>query len=315
MKQYSPGLAFRLPVALLNNKAMTLAEVFPELTGYEEALSKIQDQSNPSIQIEHIKYLLFNSDSGTPTPESARYYDLFLYPYQGGYLVVVRDVADAGELEQSVVQQRNQLHLERSQLIRKLGDAVDSLNLAYETTLEGWARTLELRDAETRGHSQRVVEMTLGIARLIGIDNSALLDVRHGALLHDIGKMAIPDSILHKPGPLDEEEWKTMRLHPVFAYQLLSSIDYLKSALDIPYYHHEKWDGSGYPCGLQKENIPITARIFSVVDVYDALTHDRPYRNSWGEKETIRYISAGSETSFDPLVVKYFLKFLRSSRA
>lgn len=148
----------------------------------------------------------------------------------------------------------------------------EELKRAYEQTLEGWSRTLELRERETAGHSQRVVKLTLAIASVMGIDEEHLVHLRHGALLHDIGKIGIPDHILLKAGPLDEEEMAIMRQHPVLAYELLKGIAYLQPALDIPYLHHERWDGSGYPLGLSGDSIPLGARIFAVVDVYDALT-------------------------------------------
>jgi len=170
---------------------------------------------------------------------------------------------------------------------------------------------LELRDRETEGHSERVTELTLKVAKKLGIEGEALVHIRRGALLHDIGKLAIPDSILLKPGPLNAEEWEMMKKHPVYAYELLSRIEYLKPALDIPYYHHERWDGSGYPKGLRGEEIPLPARIFSVVDVYDALTSDRPYRKAWTNEEAIKYIKDESGRLFDPKVVKAFLEVLR----
>ena len=185
------------------------------------------------------------------------------------------------------------------------------LETAYHTTLEGWAKALELRDNETEGHSRRVTEMTLRIAMELGFTSEELVDIRRGALLHDIGKMGIPDSILHKPGPLNEEEWAIMRQHPQFAMDLLSTIDYLQSALEIPYCHHEKWDGSGYPRGLKGEEIPLSARIFAVVDVWDALCSDRPYRQAWPEEKVLAYIREETGKQFDPMVVKVFLKAVR----
>ncbi|MCL5959106.1 MAG: GAF domain-containing protein, partial [Chloroflexi bacterium] len=161
--------------------------------------------------------------------------------------------------------------IDNASLFDGLQRSHDELALAYDTTLEGWSRALDLRDKETEGHTQRVAEVTLRLAREMGVSGDYLLHIRRGALLHDIGKMGIPDSILLKPGPLSEEEWEIMRLHPVYAYQLLSPISHLQPALDIPYYHHEKWDGTGYPRGLRGEQIPIAARIFAVVDVWDAL--------------------------------------------
>jgi PAS domain S-box-containing protein len=183
------------------------------------------------------------------------------------------------------------------------------LALAYDTTLEGWSRALDLRDKETEGHTQRVTEMTLRLGRAMSVPEADLVHIRRGALLHDIGKMAIPDSILLKHGPLlTEEEKETMRRHPVYAYQLLSPIAYLRPALDIPYCHHEKWDGTGYPRGLRDEQIPLAARIFAVADVWDALRSDRPYRPAWTEERTRQYIRDQAGRHFDPRVVDVFLQ-------
>jgi putative nucleotidyltransferase with HDIG domain len=183
---------------------------------------------------------------------------------------------------------------------------------SYETTLEGWSRALDLRDKDTEGHTQRVTELTLQIARAMGFTPEQLVHVRRGALLHDIGKMGVPDVILHKPGLLSEEEWHLMRRHPELAFELLSPIQYLEPALDIPHYHHEKWDGTGYPEKLKGEQIPLAARIFAVVDVYDALTSDRPYRSAWPKENALEYIRLQSGTHFDPAVVDVFLKELGS---
>jgi HD-GYP domain-containing protein (c-di-GMP phosphodiesterase class II) len=181
------------------------------------------------------------------------------------------------------------------------------LLLAYDSTLEGWARTLELRDKETEGHTRRVVEKTLQVARIMGMKDEDLVHVRRGALLHDIGKMSIPDSILMKTGSLEEEEMEIMRHHPVYAFELLSPIVYLRPALDIPYCHHEKWDGTGYPRGLKGEQIPLAARIFAVVDMWDALRTERRYHSAWSGEETCRYILSLAGTHFDPKVVDVFL--------
>jgi PAS domain S-box-containing protein len=188
-------------------------------------------------------------------------------------------------------------------------DAAD-LARAYDTTLEGWGHALELRDHGTEGHTRRVVQMTLDLARTLGIGEGELENIRRGALLHDIGKMGIPDSILLKPGPLDEREWEIMHQHPEYAYKLLESIEYLHPVLDIPYCHHERWDGSGYPRGLKGEEIPLQARIFAVVDVWDALTSDRPYRLSWSKKRALAYIAEQSRKNFDPAIVEAFLKII-----
>jgi HD-GYP domain-containing protein (c-di-GMP phosphodiesterase class II) len=184
------------------------------------------------------------------------------------------------------------------------------LMLAYDDTIDGWSRALDLRDRETEGHSQRVTEHTLKLARKFGIPEVTLPHVRRGAQLHDIGKMGIPDSILLKPGPLTEEEWKIMRLHPQYAYDLLSPIDYLVPALDIPYSHHERWDGSGYPRQLKGEEIPLVARIFAVVDVWDALCHDRPYRPAWAAEKAIAYLQAQAGIGLDPQVVSAYLELI-----
>ncbi len=182
------------------------------------------------------------------------------------------------------------------------------LSMAYDATIEGWSKALDLRDKETEGHTQRVTKMTVNLARESGLSEADLVLVRWGALLHDIGKMGVPDRILLKPGPLTEEEWVVMKKHPVFAYEMLSPISYLRSAVDIPYCHHEKWDGTGYPRNLKGEQIPLTARLFAVVDVWDALTSDRPYRKAWSEERVREHIQAGSGTHFDPQAVKAFLE-------
>jgi HD-GYP domain-containing protein (c-di-GMP phosphodiesterase class II) len=184
------------------------------------------------------------------------------------------------------------------------------LSLAYDRTIEGWSRALDLRDKETEGHTQRVTEMTLRLGRLAGIGEAELVHVRRGALLHDMGKVGVPDAILHKPGPLTTDEWVIMRMHPVLAVELLAPIEYLRPALDIPYCHHEKWDGSGYPRGLKGEQIPLASRLFSVVDVWDALRSDRPYRRGWDEEKVQAYIRAETRTFFDPKATDLFLRLL-----
>lgn len=184
------------------------------------------------------------------------------------------------------------------------------LSMAYDETLEGWARALELRDMETHGHSDRVTNMTLRLGVEMGMDEQELVHVRRGALLHDIGKMGVPDQILNKPGPLTAEEWEVMRRHPTHAYLMLSPIRYLRQATDIPYCHHEKWDGSGYPRGLKAEEIPLAARVFAVVDVWDALLSDRPYRDAWPDEKALQYLREQTGKHFDPVVVEIFLKMV-----
>lgn len=184
------------------------------------------------------------------------------------------------------------------------------LALAYETTLEGWSRALDLRDNETEGHTQRVTELTVRLARTIGLSDEDLIHVRRGALLHDIGKLAIPDSVMLKPSALTHDQVEIMHRHPDYAYELLSPIAYLRHALDIPYCHHEKWDGTGYPRGLRGDQIPLAARIFAVVDVWDALLSNRPYRPAWTEERAKAYIQEQAGKHFDPQVVATFMKML-----
>ena len=189
---------------------------------------------------------------------------------------------------------------------------VQALQESYESTLEGWAAALDLRDKETEGHSQRVTLLAVCRARELGVSKEALTYLRQGALLHDIGKMAVPDRILHKHGPLTEEEKAIMRQHPVNAYNMLYPIAYLRSALEIPFCHHEKWDGSGYPRGLKGEEIPLAARIFTIIDVWDALRSNRPYRKAWSVQKTIAYIQGEAGKSFDPHIVKTFVEVIPS---
>ena len=197
----------------------------------------------------------------------------------------------------------HQLLIDQAQLERAHVDLTES----YDKTIEGWSRALELRDKETEGHTQRVTEMTMRLAQAMRLSEAELIHIRRGALLHDIGKMGVPDSVLLKPGPLTDTEWKIMRQHPVYAYEMLSPIPYLQPALDIPYCHHEKWDGSGYPRGLKGEKIPLAARIFSVVDVWDALRSDRPYRAAWPEDKVLAHIQQDAGFHFDPQVTQVFL--------
>ena len=167
---------------------------------------------------------------------------------------------------------------------------------------------MDLRDKETEGHTLRVTELTMRLAEAMGLSATELVHVRRGALLHDIGKMGIPDNILFKPGPLTDEEWVIMRRHPVYAFQLLSPISFLRPALDIPHYHHEKWNGTGYPSGLKGEQIPLAARLFAVVDVWDALRSDRPYRDGWPRERVSEQIIKDGGTHFDPQVIEAFFQ-------
>lgn len=197
--------------------------------------------------------------------------------------------------------------IDNAQLFKNLQRINQELSRAYDATIEGWSHALDLRDKETEGHTLRVTQMTEHLARAMGMSEAELVQIRRGALLHDIGKLGVPDSILLKPEQLTQDEWVIMKKHPQFAYDMLAPISYLRQALDIPYHHHEKWDGSGYPNGLKGEEIPLAARLFAVVDVWDALLSDRPYRLGWPKDVVINYIQSKSGTQFDPEVVKLFI--------
>jgi HD-GYP domain-containing protein (c-di-GMP phosphodiesterase class II) len=184
------------------------------------------------------------------------------------------------------------------------------LSLAYNATIDAWSRTLDLRDQDTEGHTRRVTDLTVRFAALNGVKDTDLIHLRRGATLHDIGKVAIPDNILFKPGPLTHEEWETMRQHPRYAVDLLSPIKYLEPAMEIPHWHHERWDGTGYPDHLGGEAIPYSARIFALADVYDALTSNRPYRSAWSKKDAIQYIEGQAGKHFDPRLVPEFLSLV-----
>jgi PAS domain S-box-containing protein len=202
--------------------------------------------------------------------------------------------------------------IDRLNLFNGLEGSNLDLTRAYDATIEGWAKAIELRDSETEGHSRRVVKLTLQLAMRMGVSGELLLNIRRGSLLHDIGKMAIPDLILMKPSALSDQEWVVMREHPAHAFQMLSPIGYLLGALDIPYCHHERWDGTGYPRGLKEEDIPLAARIFAVVDVWDALQSDRPYRPAWSEQQALQYIRENSGSHFDPQVAAEFIQMIES---
>ena len=201
--------------------------------------------------------------------------------------------------------------LENARLFNSLQRSNFELELAYDQTLEGWARALELRGVEPEGHTARVVELCLALAQRVIFDSARLLSIRRGAILHDIGKIAVSDSILLKPGPLDDTEWQIVRQHPVFARQLLSPIGFLRDAISIPYAHHERWDGTGYPQGLSGERIPLGARIFALVDVWDSLTSERPYRPAWPVEKALVYVREQAGKQFDPNLTMLFLDLLQ----
>ncbi|HNT24315.1 MAG TPA: HD domain-containing phosphohydrolase [Anaerolineales bacterium] len=203
--------------------------------------------------------------------------------------------------------------INNAQLIGSLQRSNADLVQAYDETLLGWSHALDLRDRETEGHTHRVTELAVQLAQVMGLLEAQIVHLERGALLHDIGKMGISDSILLKPGPLTDDEWVVMRKHPTYAHELLQPIAYLHPALPIPHFHHEHWDGSGYPLGLKGEQIPLEARIFSVVDVWDALLSDRPYRKAWTKEQAVAYITEQAGELFDPQVVETFIKLVQNN--
>lgn len=199
---------------------------------------------------------------------------------------------------------------EQQRIIQELQRANLELLRAYDVTVDGWMRALGLKDRETEGHSRRASELSLAIARELGVENNDLIHLHRGALLHDIGKIGISDAILNKPGPLTDTEWKLMRQHPEFGYQILGPITFLNPAAEIAHCHHENWDGSGYPRGLKGENIPLMVRIVSVCNVFDGLMSGTPYRATWHREAARKYIQDGSGKQFDPEIVKAFMRLV-----
>jgi putative nucleotidyltransferase with HDIG domain len=197
--------------------------------------------------------------------------------------------------------------IDNATLFRDLQVSNTELSMAYDATIEVWSRAMDLRDRETEGHTLRVAKLTLQLARKLQVHESQMTHIWRGALLHDMGKLGVPDAVLFKPGPLTPEEWGIMRQHPTHAYEMLAPVAYLKRALDIPYCHHEKWDGTGYPRGLSGEQIPLGARIFAVADVWEALNADRPHRPAWTRAAALAYMRAQSGVHFDPRVLDTFL--------
>jgi HD-GYP domain-containing protein (c-di-GMP phosphodiesterase class II) len=202
--------------------------------------------------------------------------------------------------------------INNAEMYEKLQRTYDEVIKALDDTLDGWSRALDSRNLANSGHSQRVVWWTLALGRALGVPDNELIHLRRGARLHDIGKLALPDSILKKPGPLTEEERTLMRKHPVYAFEWLSPIFYLQPALDIPYCHHEAWDGSGYPRGLKGHEIPLPGRIFAIVDAWDSLRSDRPFRKAWPREKALEYIREMAGKLYDPEIVSVFLQLVDS---
>lgn len=253
------------------------------------------------------------ADIAMSRDDQTRNYELNISPLRDhrgkliGRLFIAKDITDRFFLEQSL------LHV-NEKLEQRVFERTQELATAYDTTLEGWAKALELRDKETEGHSRRVTELTMKLARDLDVSEDDLIQIHRGAILHDIGKMAVPDEILRKADKLNDKEWEIVRRHPIIAYELLSPIPYLKKALDIPYCHHEKWDGTGYPRGLKGEQIPLAARIFAVADVWDAVQSDRPYKERWPRERAIQYLIEQSGHHFDPSIITVFLKLIEQDK-
>ncbi len=306
--EYGQGLGFKKADLLLHTN-LTLGEGFAgkaALEGRTIHVENLNSRETDFLKSPHFKQENFVSYFGVPLTVKGQlkgvleiFHRAALHPDQD-WMEFLETVA--GQIA---------IAIDNINMFSSLQQAHQELDLAYDNTLEGWAHALAYRDMETEGHSHRVTKMTLKLARALGIHGEILIHIRRGALLHDIGKMAVPDDILQKPGSLDDREWQIMRQHPVYAYEMLKSIDYLNPALDIPHYHHEKWDGSGYPLGLKGEQIPLAARIFAVVDVWDALISDRPYRDAWPEQKALKHIREQAGKHFDPQVVEKFFEMLQ----
>ena len=210
----------------------------------------------------------------------------------------------------NIISGQTAIAIDSAMMFKELQRSNFELSLAYNATIEAWSRTLDLRDRETEGHTRRVTDITVRFAAMAGLKDADLIHIRRGATLHDIGKVVIPDNILFKPGPLDHLEWETMRQHPKYAVDLLSPIKYLEPAMEIPHWHHEKWDGTGYPDRLGGKDIPYSARMFALADVYDALRSNRPYRSAWPKEDVVQYIESQAGQHFDPNLVPEFLNMV-----
>ena len=232
-----------------------------------------------------------------------------MFDWQDRYYLGQMAQMAALELENSTLMDSARQEIkEREKAELRICEAYEALDQAYESTLIGWVQALDMRDGETQGHSRRVADMTLKLAKIIGMPETEWVHVWRGALLHDIGKMGIPDSILLYPGPLGEREWEVMRRHSLYGVEWVERVEYLKPAIPLIRHHHERWDGGGYPDGLRGTEIPLAARIFSIIDVWDALLSKRPYRAAWTREQTIGYLKENAGRQFDPDLVEVFLQ-------
>lgn len=301
-----------------HNKKGTFLYVSPAsyaLTGYrpEELIGKrVIPFVHPEDSENLLKLLNSLNDPTVAIPYRARHKNGEYVWLETTAKVILDQNNNATEIQASSrdITERKQAQMALQSTNIALKQANQDLSQAYESTIAGWVMALDLRDHETEGHTQRVTEMTVRLARKLGCTDEEIIHIRRGAQLHDIGKMGIPDEILLKPGPLTEEEWVIMRRHPQYAYQMLSPIAYLNQALIIPYSHHERWNGSGYPHRLKGQEIPLFARLFAVVDVWDALSSDRPYRKRIPPKDVVDYLQQESGKLFDPDIVQTFLSII-----
>jgi|APSaa5957512622_1039677.scaffolds.fasta_scaffold12905_2 HD-GYP domain-containing protein (c-di-GMP phosphodiesterase class II) len=308
--EYSVGFGFRTPI--LDNPSVRLGVGYAGKAALERRVIHITNLSN-----------LHNGFLHPPTLSQEGFVDYYAIP-----LIAKGNVKGVLEVFHRSLIQRD---LEWLNFLETLGGqaaiAIDNAMLfddlqhshielaqAYNATIDGWSHALDLRDKETEYHTRRVTDITLKLASLLNVPDDELVHIQRGAILHDIGKIGVPDYILHKPETLTKKEWVIMRKHPQYALDMLGPISYLKPALDIPHYHHEKWDGSGYPLGLKGTEIPLAARIFAVADVYDALTSARPYRSRWSHEKAQKYISSEAGAHFDPKIVSHFTKMMRGTQ-
>jgi PAS domain S-box-containing protein len=287
-------------IKLANPTALHLLQV-------EKEIDLLDLQFFSFLAVDQVKYCIGILEELAAGTQNRVYFETYFKQNDGSYLPV--------DIHAGITQWDDQPHIQiivrdistRKKAEENLQRAINDLEQALDETIEGWARALELRDQEAEDHTRRVTEMTMHLCEIMGVHESELVHIRRGAILHDIGKIGIPDAILLKETSLREEERYLMQKHPQYAYKMLSAIFFLRPAAIIPLCHHERWDGTGYPSGLAGEQIPLAARIFSVVDVFDALTSDRPYHAAWSKERALEYIRSQTGKHFDPAVVKAFL--------